>query len=170
MDVFEAVQARRSIRSYQDKPVEEEQLQKLLEAARLSPSAVNRQPCEFIVIQAPEAKQRMQQAYPKNWFFTAPLIIVACADPQKAWQKKDNEEIWKIDAAIALQSLVLTATAQGLGTCWVCAFDEEKTKEILGIPSNIKVVAMTPVGYPAEEKGAITDRKPVSEMVHYNRW
>ncbi|MCW4019469.1 MAG: nitroreductase family protein [Candidatus Bathyarchaeota archaeon] len=170
METFEAIKKRRSIRSYQEKPVEETKLLRILEAARLSPSAVNMQPCDLIVVKEPEAKKRLSKAYPRTWFEKAPLIVIVCATPEKAWQRKDGEEIWKIDAAIAMQSLVLAATAEGLGTCWVCAFDEEKTRDALGIPETVRVVAMTPLGYTAEQKGEVTERKPLTEFIHYNQW
>ena len=75
-----------------------------------------------------------------------------------------------MDAAIAMEHIVLAATNEGLGTCWIGAFDEKAVKEVLGIPDHIRVVAMTPLGYPAEEKGEVTNRKPLSDIVHYDRW
>jgi nitroreductase len=170
LDVFEAAQTRRSIRSYQTKPVEEEKLAKILEAARLAPSAMNLQPISYIVVNDKAAKQRLGQAYPRSWFTQAPVIIVACAAPEKAWKRNDGEEFWKIDAAIALQTLVLAATAEGLGTCWIGAFDEKKAKEALNVPKNVRVVAMTPIGYSAEVKLPVTERKLLTELIHYNKW
>lgn len=170
LDVFETVKTRRSIRSYQDKPVEEEKLAKILEAARLAPSAVNLQPCSYVVVTDKAVRQRLSQAYSRSWFAQAPVIIVACATPEKAWKRNDGEEFWKIDAAIALQTLVLAATAEGLGTCWIGAFDEKKAKDALDIPKNVRVVAMTPIGYPAETKPPVTERKPLTELIHYNKW
>jgi len=170
LDVLEAIKNRRSIRSYLDKPVEEEKLMKVLEAARLSPSAVNFQPWNFVVVKENAAKQKMLQAYKRAWFAKAPIIIVACATPQKAWRRSDGEEFWKIDAAIAMQSMVLAATAEGLGTCWIGSFDEKKAKKVLGIPDNVRVVAMTPLGYPAEKKEQVTERKPLEEIIRYNYW
>jgi nitroreductase len=170
LDVLEAVKNRRSIRNYLDKPVEEEKLLKILEAARLSPSAVNFQPWNFIVVKDRVIRQKMLQAYNREWFVKAPVIIVACATPQKAWRRSDGEEFWKIDAAIAMQSMVLTATSEGLGTCWVGAFDEKKAREVLGIPDEIRIVAMTPLGYSAEKKEQVTERKPLEEIMRYNHW
>jgi nitroreductase len=170
MDMFEVIRTRRSIRKYIDKPVEKEKLLRVLEAARLAPSAVNRQPWDFIVITDPKIKEEMKSAYSRDWFYSAPVIIVACASPSKAWVRKDGEEYWKVDAAIAMQNLVLAAWAEGLGTCWIGAFDEQEVKKTLGIPPEIRVVAMTPLGYPAEKKEPVTDRKPLSEIVHYDHW
>jgi len=170
MDVFEAIRTRRSIRRYQNKPVEKEKLSRVLEAARLSPSATNSQPWKFIVVTDPEVKERLRAAYNRDWFISAPVIIVGCAFPDKAWVRWDGEEYWKVDLAIAMQSLVLAAWEQGLGTCWIGAFREEEVKKALGIPEDVRVVALTPLGYPAEEKGPVTNRKPLEEIVSYNRW
>ena len=164
------IRARRSIRNYLDKPVEDEKLLRILEAGRLSPSAVNLQPCSFVVIKDPVVKARLVKAYDRLWFNKVPVIIVVCADPGKAWRRRDGEEVWKIDAAIALQTMILAATAEGLGTCWICAFDEKKIREALGIPASIRVVAMTPLGYAAETKGAVSERKPLSDLVHRESW
>ncbi|MBT0160321.1 nitroreductase [Candidatus Bathyarchaeota archaeon A05DMB-2] len=170
MDVFEAVQTRRSIRAYQERAVEKEKLVKVLEAGRLSPSAANQQPWHFIAVTDKAARERLFTAYNRRWFVDAPAIIVACALPEKSWSRQDGEEYWKVDVAIALQSMVLVARELGLGTCWIGAFNEEKVKEALGIPQKVRVVALTPLGYPAEQKGPVADRKPLEEIVHYDRW
>jgi nitroreductase len=170
MDVLEAIKTRRSIRSYQEKPVEEPKLLRILEAARLSPSAVNLQPWDFIVVKDPVAKARLSESYPRPWFEKAPIIIVVCATPDKAWRRNDGEEFWKIDAAIAMQSIVLVATAEGLGTCWIGAFNEKKAKQTLGVPDNVRIVAMTPIGYAAEHKAQVSERKSMAEIVHNNHW
>jgi len=170
MDVFEAIRTRRSIRRYQKKTVEQEKLSRVLEAARLSPSATNSQPWKFIVVTDPEVKEKLRAAYNRDWFISAPVIIVGCALPSKAWVRHDGEEYWKVDVAIAMQSLILAARAEKLGTCWIGAFREEEVKKALGIPEDARVVAMTPLGYPAEEKGPVTNRKPLDEIVSYNHW
>ena len=159
MDVFEAVRTRRSIRKYQDTPVETEKLVKILEAARLSPSANNNQPWHFIAVTDETARKKLLPAYTSEWFVNAPLIIVACATPSKSWFRQDGEDYWKVDVAIAMQTMVLVAHELGLGTCWIAAFKENKVKEALGIPEEVRVVAMTPVGYPAEQKEPVTKRK-----------
>jgi nitroreductase len=170
MDVSEAIKTRRSIRSYVNKPIGKKKLLKVLEAARLSPSAVNFQPWTFVVVTDREIKQKLGAAYQSEWFFSAPVIIVACAHLDKAWKRFDGEEYWKVDVSIAMQNLVLAAWEQGLGTCWIGAFNENEAKKALGIPLDIRVVAMTPLGYPAEKKGPITDRKPLEEIVRYSHW
>ncbi len=170
MELFEVIRTRRSIRLYRDKPVEEAKLRRVLEAARLAPSAANRQPWRFIVVTDPAVKEKLRAAYDREWFVSAPVIIVACAVPTQSWLRSDREEYWKVDVAIAMQNLVLAARAEDLGTCWIAAFNEKKTKKALGVPKNARVVVMTPLGYPAEEKGAIANRKPLDEIVSYNHW
>jgi len=170
MDVFEAIKTRRSIREYQEKPVEQEKLSKVLEAARLSPSAANKQPWKFIVVTDPKVKESLRSAYNKDWLISAPVIIVGCALPKEAWVRSDGEEYWKVDLAIAMQSLILEAWEQGLGTCWIGAFREDGVKKALGIPDDVRVVALTPLGYPAEEKEPVVRRKPLEEIVSYDHW
>jgi len=172
VDVLEAIKKRRSIHKYQARPVENEKINEVLEAARLAPSAGNQQPCHFIVVTKPEAKESLRAAYEakRQWLMQAPVIIVACVDPKKSWHRNDGEEYWKVDAAIAMQNLVLASTELGLGTCWIATFNEKAAKKALNIPEHIRVVAMTPLGYPDEEKGPVTDRKPLNEMVHYEKW
>ena len=170
LDVFEAARTRRSIRKYQEKPVETEKLMKILEAARLSPSANNNQPWHFIAVTDETVRKKLLPAYNSAWFVNAPAIIVACATPSKGWSRQDGEDYWKVDVAIAMQTMVLVAHELGLGTCWIAAFKENKVKEALGIPKEVRVIAMTPVGYPAEQKGPVTKRKTENEIVHLDHW
>ena len=169
MNVFDAIRRRRSIRRYTTDAVEREKIDKILEAARLAPSAANKQPWRFIVITDSEAKEKLRASYDQDWFIQAPVIIVACAVRKEAWQRR-GEEYWKVDVAIAMQNLVLASTELGLGTCWIAAFNEKRAKKALGIPKDVRVVAMTPIGYPNEEKSPVTDRKSIDEIVRYNYW
>jgi len=172
VEVLEIIKERRSIRKYKTKPVENEKINKVLEAARLAPSANNQQPWHFILVTKPEAKESLRAAFKpeRQWLMQAPAIIVACADPKKAWKRNDGEEYWKVDAAIAMQNLVLAATELGLGTCWIAVFNEKAVKKALNMPKHIRVVAMTPLGYPDEDKGPVTDRKTLNEIVHFEKW
>lgn len=170
MSILDVLKRRRSIRKYQTKPIEKDKLLKLLEAARLGPSAANMQPCQFIVVTAKEMREKLRASYKNDWFVNAPVIIVGCAKPKEAWRRRDKEEYWKVDVAIAMQNLILAAAEAGLGTCWIAAFDEKSAKKALDIPKDVRVVAMTPLGYPDEEKGLITDRKPLENIVHYDKW
>jgi nitroreductase len=168
LDVFEAIKRRRSIRKFEQKVVEKEKLMKVLEAARLAPSAMNRQPYAFVVTSENETIKKISSACNQEW--DAPTIIVVCAFPKEAWVRDDGEAYWKVDAAFAMTTLSLQACAENLGTCWIAAFKEEEIKEILGIINEARVVAMTPLGYPAEKRGPITNRKSIDELVHYEKW
>ncbi len=170
LTVFEAVKNRRSVRKYVDRPIEQEKIAQILEAARLSPSANNNQPWDFIVVTRTDAKASLFPAYPRDWFKDAPAVIIACADPEKAWSRQDGEDFWKVDVAIAVQSMSLVAYELGLSTCWVAAFDEQKAKEALGIPKEVRAVVMLALGYSSEEKEPTIQRKPLKDIVHYERW
>lgn len=169
MDVNEVIRVRRSIRKYKGKRIEEEKLGRVLEAGRLSPSAVNNQPWHFILITDLEMRSRMKEAYDRSWFYDAPAIIVVCVDPTIA-AVRDGENFWMVDGAIALQSMVLQATEEGLGTCWIGAFHEAVVRKILAIPPHIRVLVMTPIGYPDEVKEPVTKRKKMEEILHQNKW
>lgn len=163
MDVFDAIRERRSIRSYQEKPVEKEKLDKLLEAARLAPSAKNRQEWRFIVVREKEIREKLVDACKGQRFIReAPVVIVGLADPSVSrW--------YKVDLGIAMEHIALEAVELGLGTCWIGAFYQDKVKEILDIPEDKEVVALLTVGYPKEE-GIKTPRKSLDEIVCYERY
>lgn len=163
-----AIKRRRSIRKYKQDPVDKEKLLKVLEATRLAPSAMNRQPYEFVITSDTKTIERISSACNQKW--DAPIIIVVCAFPDKAWIRNDGEEYWKADAATAMAFLSLQACEEGLGTCWIAAFKEEEIKKILKIKNESRVVAMTPLGYPAEKKGSVSNRKSIDDLVHYEKW
>jgi nitroreductase len=165
LDFFEAIKNRRSIRKYQDKNVEKEKLQKILEAARVAPSAMNRQPYQLYVVSNKEILSRMNSVCNQDW--KAPIMIAMVAAPKEAWVRDDREEFWKADAAIAMNQVSLAAFAEGLGTCWIAAFKENEVKEILGVDSASRVPFLSPLGYPAEDKGPITNRKTIDSLVRY---
>lgn len=164
MDIYEILKKRRSIRAYKSEPVEEEKLRRILEAAQSAPSAANRQPVHFIVIKDEKIKRQLKKAYDEEWFYTAPVIIGACGIPEKAWKRGDGKNYADIDAAIAMDHLILAATAEGLATCWVAAFKVPFIKSILNLPPGIEPVALTPVGYPLNIPEP-TYRKPLEEIV-----
>ena len=172
MKVLEIIQKRRSIRKYKGNPIPEDTLLRVLEAARLSPSGKNLQPWKFIIVKDKELKKRLAQASAGQFFIAeAPIIVVACGFPDDCYSRMGRYmKSWPVDVTIALEHLILQAHEDGLGTCWIGAFDEEQAKRALGIPEDVRVVAMTPLGYAAEEKGPVADRKPLQEIVHYDRW
>ena len=159
MNVFSAIQNRRSIRLYSDRMVEEEKLRNVLEAARLAPSASNMQNWKFIVVRDAEKREMLTEAaYSQTFVGQAPIILVACGtDPDGVM--KCGQHRYTIDLSIATAFMVLEATEQGLGTCWLGSFNEKMVKEILNIPDRVRVVAMTPLGYPGEAPAARPRRK-----------
>lgn len=172
MDIFEIMESRRSIRSYTDEAVGEERLLKVLEAARLAPSASNKQCWKYIVISDKELLKRLGEAVGYNpdrtAYEKASYMLILCADPEKS-SKRDDKQYYMTDAAISMQQLILAAKALGLGTCWVAGFVEKPVKDLLKIPVNIKVVALTPLGFPAESPQS-RGRKTMNEMIYYNYW
>jgi nitroreductase len=145
MDVFEAVQKRHSIRAYDSTPISNEKLKKILEAARLAPSAGNIQPWHFIIVTDAEKRRRLAKARYAKFLKMAPTVIVGCGD------QKASPNWYVIDVAIAMQNMVLTATSEGLGTCWIGSFSEDQIREMLKIPENFRVVAILAVGYPRKK-------------------
>ena len=178
MEFMDVVAARKSVRDYEDKPVEEEKIVKILEAARLAPSWANKQCCRYIVVKDKNKIQELASGL-TGWLKKAPVIVVACADPKDSGDR-NGMNYYLVDVGISMQQLVLAATAVELGTCWIGAFDEAKIKKSLGIPQNIKVVAMTPLGYPADKEGlgskliktvvGAGKRKPLAEIIHQEKW
>ena len=168
MTLMEAIIGRRSIRAYDSKPVEKEKIEAVLEAARLAPSARNRQKWQFIVITDPDIKEKMLDACNNQQFVKqAPAIIVACGkDPGFM---SCGQPVETIDVSIAFSFLILKAYEQGLGTCWLGNFNKDKVKSLLGIPDDVSVVAITPLGYPAEEPDA-KPRVAMEEIVSWDKY
>ena len=166
MALMEAIRRRRSIRSYKPDPVPKEKLEHILEAARLAPSWKNQQCWRFIVV-TDEAKRRAITK--RGWTAEAPVIIVGCARPEQSGGNA-GQPYYMLDMGITMEHMVLAATEHGLGTCWIGGqFDEATVKEELGVPEDVRVVALLPVGYPAETPGP-KDRKPITEFVSHERW
>lgn len=169
MSVQTAINYRRSVRAYLDTPVEDDKLKLVLDAARLSPSASNRQEWKFIVVRDSETRKSLAKAANgKQFVADAPVIIVACATESK-YVMSCGQLAGTVDTSIALSFLILQAHELGLGTCWLGAFNESEVKEILGIPSHVRVIAMTPLGYPAQWPEA-KPRKSLEEIVVYDRY
>ena len=169
MEFRELIRNRYSVRAYKPDPVEEDKLQRVLEAMRLAPTAVNRQPFQFIVVHTEGRKQELRRIYDRAWFVQAPLIICACGVPAQNWVRRDGKNYNDVDTAIAMDHLVLAATDLGLGTCWIAAFDPAAAREVLGLPDGVEPIAFTPLGYPADQPGP-KERKALSELVRYERW
>jgi nitroreductase len=170
MDFLELAAKRYSVRAYKPDPVEDEKLQKVLEAARLAPTAANRQPFQLIVVHTSGRQTELSQIYPRPWFTQAPLIICACAITTNGWSRSsDGVNYSVVDIAIAFDHLTLAATDLGLGTCWVAAFNVEAARKVFGIPPEVDPVVLTPLGYPADAPRSKL-RKPLAELVRFEKW
>ena len=169
MDVLEAIKTRRSVRSYTSQSVPDEEIEKLLDAARWAPSAGNIQPWEFIVVRDPRVKQGLCKAALNQRFIEqAPVVIVVCANRAKSAQGYGSRGINLYclqDTAAATQNLLLTAHARGLATCWVGAVQEEKAREVLNLPSHVRPVALIPVGHAARSP-TTRPRRALNEITH----
>lgn len=168
MELMEAVSVRRSIRSYLDRPVEEEKLLAVLEAGRLAPSARNMQDWRFIVVRDRADRQKLAAAARDQQFVAqAPLVIAACGTSDLVMTC--GQPAYAIDVAIALDHMTLAAASLGLGTCWIGAFYEDRVKDILAVPPEIRVVALLPLGYPAEKPDP-RPRKSLEDIVAWGHW
>ncbi len=168
MDLFEAIRGRRSVRSFMDRPVEEEKLRAVLEAGRLAPSARNLQDWRFVVVRDAATRKRLAEAARNQEFVgQAPVVIAACGTSDMIMTC--GQPAYALDVAIAVDHMTLAAVAEGLGTCWIGAFYEESVKEILGIPVQIRVVALLLLGYSAQAARP-TPRKKLDEILTYERW
>ena len=166
MNFLELVKSRYSVRSFQERNVEPEKLAYLLECARLAPSACNRQPWRLIVVREKALREAVCDAAARFvWMREAPLLVVVCVDESEAWVRgADSRNHADVDAAIVTEHLVLAAAEQGLGSCWVCAFDPTKCRAALSIEEPLRPVAILPIGYPADEHQT-RPRKTTNEIV-----
>ncbi|XOB41694.1 MAG: nitroreductase family protein [Candidatus Nealsonbacteria bacterium] len=169
MEVFEAIKIRRSVRSYKAEAVPEGKLKKVLEAARLAPSAHNEQEWKFVVVRdAQKRKELAEAALNQNFIAEAPVVIVAVAlDPDHIMSS--GVPAFAVDLAIAVDHMTLKATEEGLGTCWIGAFSQEKVKKVLEIPERYKVVVLLPLGFPADTPEP-KSRKNIEEIVCYENF
>lgn len=162
MNLYQVIQARRSVRNYLPKSVSKEQLGRIWEAVRLSPSACNLQPWRFLVVKSPEMRARLAKVL-QPWAMTAPLLVVALGNKNTGW-RRDGVSYHEVDVTIAFEHLVLAAAEEGLGTCWICAFNRQAAHEALKLGPEWDPVAITPLGYP-NDPSQRTPRKAVSEIV-----
>ncbi len=173
MDVFEAIKGRRSVRRYLPDPIPEEDLKKILEAGTWAPSAGNVQPWEFIVVKDEKTKDLLAEAALGQYFITeAPIVVVVCAnesESERSYGDRGRTLYCIQDTAAAVQNILLTAYSLGYGSCWVGAFDEEKVRRILEIPTGVRPVAIVPIGKPAERPYP-PNRKPLSRVVHWEKF
>jgi nitroreductase len=168
MDYYEVLKTRRSVRAFTDKPIPDQVLQRLLESARLAPSACNYQPWRFILVRDPITRDKLGALCRGQRFIAqAPVIIVCCGKPYPNPFNWMGENLYLIDLAIALDHLTLAARNEGIGSCWIGAFDHDPIRRLLSIPSDHAVVMLLPLGYPANANAfhARTDRLSLNQVV-----
>jgi nitroreductase len=168
MSVLAAIQNRYSCRAYQDKPIEQEKLDRIIEAARLAPSARNLQEWRFLFVRDPQIRQQMQVAANNQPFVSqAAVVIAACAEND--YVMRCGQRCGPIDVAIALEHIALQAVAEGLGICWIGSFFPEQVRKVLGIPEDVAVIELMTLGYPADQPRAKT-RVAAEKIACYDRW
>lgn len=165
MEFAKLIRERYSVRSYKPNPIEEEKLQAVLEAARLAPTAANRQPFKVYVIPTEGRQEELLRICPPKWFVHAPLVLAVVGIKDKCWVRKhDQRPYLEVDAAIVMDHMVLAAHDQGLGTCWIAMFHPDIAREVLQLSENMDPIAFTPLGYPAAVAGP-KQRRPLRDLV-----
>jgi nitroreductase len=167
MEFLELVKKRYSVRAYESRPVEDDKLKQVLEAARLAPTGANRQSFQLIVVHTAGREEELRAIYSRDFFVQAPVIVCACATTPEG--QPYNEAGGYRNVAIVMDHLILAATELGLGTCWIGAYDPAAARRILGIPENAHPVVFATIGY-AKDEPRPKVRKPIEELVRYEHW
>jgi nitroreductase len=171
MEFYDVLVRRRSVRKYRPDRVPNDALNRILEAGRIAPSAKNIQPWHFIVVRDQQTKEKLVDACRNQRFIAeADVVLCGCSSEKTAWGRMGGYmSAFAIDLTIAFEHMILAATNEGLATCWIGAFEEKKVKEIINVPDDVRVVALTPIGY-AAEKAKDRGRKPLKEIVSYESY
>ena len=170
MDVYEAIRARKSVRAFLDRPVEEEILRRVLDAARGAPSARNGQEWRFVAVRQRHTRERIAEEAARQPFIGTAAVLLACCAETDGRLMRCGQAAYTIDVAIAMDHLTLAAAAEGLGTCWIGSFDEGLVKRILGIPDAVRVVQLMPLGYPLDPSPEAKSRLGIDAILRYERW
>ena len=170
MDVFEAIAVRKSVRAFLDKPVEDDILERILDAARCAPSARNAQEWRFVVVRDRAVRERIASEAARQPFIGTAGILLACCAVTDGRIMRCGQPAYPIDVAIAMDHLSLAAAALGLGTCWIGSFDEELVRQILGIDAGVRVVQLMPLGWPVDPSPVPKSRLGLEQIVHGERW
>lgn len=171
MTFLELAKLRFSSRNYKPQAVEHEKIMKVLEAARIAPSAANKQPWQFVVFTKPESLSKAYQMYHREWFKKSPVVILACAEKNNAWVRpEDQKNHADIDLAIAIDHMTLQATELNLATCWICNFYVQKTKQLFNLPAHIEPIAILTLAYPQDSSNPERhnfQRKKLEDIVNW---
>jgi nitroreductase len=172
VNCLEVIMTRRSIRKFKPDPVKREDIMTILDAGRMAPSAGNLQPCHFVVVQDPAVKAKVQQAaLEQELIGSAPVVIAVCVEPERSSHYGDigRNYLCLLDAANATENMLLAAHTLGYGTCWVGGFLQPTIKEVLSLPEDVHVVSLIPLGI-ADEKPEVPLRRPLEDMVRWEKW
>jgi nitroreductase len=169
MEFFDLIESRYSVRAYKSTPVEDEKLNHILEAARLAPTAVNRQPFQILVIHTKGREKDLMRIYGREWFVQPPIVLCVCGVPALAWSRMDGMNYYMVDVSIVMDHVILAAANQGLGSCWIGAFNPDAAREVLGLPDAVEPIAFTPIGYPDDEPKP-KKRKELADLIRYENW
>ncbi|MDE5745583.1 MAG: nitroreductase family protein [Paramuribaculum sp.] len=169
--LYDVVAGRYSCRAYTPAPVSREMVLAVLDAARLAPSACNRQPWKFIIADNQETRELVIGAYGRDWVKDVQTFIIACGDHSQAWHRADGKDHTDIDVAIAVEHICLAASSLGLGTCWICNFDAKAISDGLSLPENLEPIAIIPIGYPNPTAPVpAKSRKAIDEIVKWGKF
>jgi nitroreductase len=170
MDFLKLVKERKSIRKYEPLSIEEDTLRYILDAGRFAPSAKNSQGWKFVVVREKENRQKLAASYPAEWLASAPAIVVICMEKGHTYERCDGKDYLWADAAISIDHMVLAAAEQGVGSCWIGAFDPKVAAEAIGLSLvDYEIIALLPLGYPAE-KGRDKFRRSFEEVVSFEKF
>ncbi|HDZ18555.1 hypothetical protein LCGC14_0616140 [marine sediment metagenome] len=168
MEFYEVVKKRRSYRVYKPDMPEKDKIERILNSARLAPTWGNRQGVHYIVVQEPENVKAVWEAIGQETkFIGAPMFIIGVIAEQGSGTNLNGEKYYGVDFGICFEHIILASAAEGLATCWIGWFPEEKLKTVLKIPKKYRVMGITPLGYSVKSKKEVTERKPLEEIVHY---
>jgi nitroreductase len=170
MEVYEAIRLRKAVRSYQDRSVEKDKLERVIGAARLAPSARNMQEWRFVLVTDRATREALRQTANNQAFVAEAPVVIACCAVKSDHVMRCGQPSYPIDVALAVDHLSLAAVAEGLGTCWIGAFDETEARRVLKVPSDVRVVALLTLGYPVDASPVSKNRLPLQEIVRYERW
>lgn len=170
MEVMDAIRARKSVRSYRDRPVDDATLVRVMEAARLAPSARNDQEWRFVAVRDKAMRERIALQAARQPFIAEAAVLLACCAESDGRLMRCGQPAYPIDVAIAMDHLSLAAAAEGLGTCWIGSFDEEMVKKLLGIPPAVRVVQLMPLGWPVDPAPIVKRRLSMEEILRKERW
>ena len=171
MDFNTLIHKRYSCRHYSPDQIEEGKFNQVLEAARLAPTAANRQPFQIIIIKTAGNEEKLMGIYHRDWFVQPPLVLCVCSQPAEGWLRKkyDNQSYAAVDAAIVVDHITLQAADLGLGTCWIGDFNPQAARDFLKLPADVEPIAFTPLGYPLDEPKPKA-RKALEDLIRHDTW